>query len=43
MANAIGAATRSPPQDHRRGKGSNGNLGQDMSPDATGRAFAVTG
>jgi glyoxylase-like metal-dependent hydrolase (beta-lactamase superfamily II) len=25
------------------GEGSNGNLGQDMSPDATGQAFAVTG
>ena len=25
------------------GDGSNGNLGQDMSPDATGQAFAVTG
>ena len=24
------------------GEGSNGNLGQDMSPDATGQAFAVT-
>jgi glyoxylase-like metal-dependent hydrolase (beta-lactamase superfamily II) len=25
------------------GEGSNGNLGQDMSPDATGQAFTVTG
>src|SRR5437773_3509956 len=25
------------------GEGSNGNLGQDMSPDATGQTFAVTG